>query len=91
MDSFGTHTRLDVGPASYAIARLGALDIGSDVNRLPFSVKVLLENLLRHEDGATVTHDDIEALARWAPESAGTREIAFVPARVLMQDFTVVR
>jgi aconitate hydratase len=90
MDSFGAHARLDVGPASYEIARLGALDAVSEVNRLPFSVKVLLENLLRHEDGATVTRDDIEALARWVPASAGTREISFVPARVLMQDFTGV-
>ena len=83
-------TRLDVGPTSYEIVRLDALDAIAEVSRLPFSVKVLLENLLRHEDGATVTQDDIEALARWAPESAGTREIAFVPARVLMQDFTGV-
>ena len=69
---------------------MGALDTIAEVSRLPFSVKVLLENLLRHEDGATVTQDDIESLARWAPESAGIREIAFVPARVLMQDFTGV-
>jgi aconitate hydratase len=89
-DSFGAQARLTVGPASYEIVRLGALDTVGEVNRLPFSVKVLLENLLRHEDGATVTPDDIEALARWAPESAGTREISFVPARVLMQDFTGV-
>ena len=89
-DSFGARARLEVGPASFEIFRLDALDAIADVGRLPFSVKILLENLLRHEDGATVTHDDVEALARWAPDSAGTREIAFAPARVLMQDFTGV-
>ena len=70
------------------IFRLHALDAIADVDRLPFSVKVLLENLLRHENGAAVTQTDIETLAHWAPGSAGTREIAFVPAFVLMQDFT---
>ena len=90
MDTFGTRARLDVGSTSYEIVRLDPLDTVAEVSRLPFSVKVLLENLLRHEDGATVTQDDIESLARWAPESAGTREIAFAPARVLMQDFTGV-
>jgi aconitate hydratase len=89
-DSFGARAKLPVGPSSFEIFRLDALDAIADVGRLPFSVKVLLENLLRHEDGATVTQADVEALARWAPDSAGTREIAFVPARVLMQDFTGV-
>ena len=74
MDSFGARARLDVGSTSYEIVRLDALDAIADVSRLPFSVKVLLENLLRHEDGATVTQDDIEALARWAPEVGGDRE-----------------
>src|SRR3954451_10868318 len=90
MDSFGARSRLEVGSASYDIVRLDALDTVAEVSRLPFSVKVLLENLLRHEDAASVSQDDIAALARWGPESAGTREIAFVPARVLMQDFTGV-
>jgi aconitate hydratase len=89
-DSFGSRTQLQVGPASFEIFRLDALDAIADVGRLPFSVKVLLENLLRHEDGVTVAPTDVEALARWAPESAGKREIAFAPARVLMQDFTGV-
>ena len=70
-DSFGAQSRLDVGPASFEIFRLDALDAIADVHRLPFSVKVLLENLLRHEDGATVTQADVEALARWAPELGG--------------------
>jgi aconitate hydratase len=90
MDSFGARSRLEVGQTSYDIVRLDALDTVAEVSRLPFSVKVLLENLLRHEDAGSVTQDDIEALARWGPESPGTREIAFVPARVLMQDFTGV-
>ena len=61
-----------------------------DVARLPFSLKILLENLLRHEDGETVRADDIEALARWDANAEPSREIAFTPARVLMQDFTGV-
>ena len=90
MDSFGARSRLRVGPTSFEIVRLGALTSIADVHRLPFSLKVLLENLLRHEDGTTVSQDDVEALARWTPAAVGTREIAFVPARVLMQDFTGV-
>jgi aconitate hydratase len=90
MDSFGARGRLEVGSTSYDIVRLGALDAIAEVSGLPYSVKVLLENLLRHEDGTDVTQEDIEALARWGPASAGTREIAFAPARVLMQDFTGV-
>jgi aconitate hydratase len=89
-NSFGARARLHVGPASFEIVRLGALDAIADVGRLPFSLKVLLENLLRYEDGTTVTQTDIETLARWNPEVVGTREIAFAPARVLMQDFTGV-
>ena len=61
-----------------------------DLRRLPFSLKVLLENLLRHEDGRTVTVDDIKALADWLKDRSSDREIAFRPARVLMQDFTGV-
>ena len=90
IDSFGARSTLRVGPTSFEIARLDALDSIADVHRLPFSLKVLLENLLRHEDGTTVSHGDVEALARWTPAAVGTREIAFVPARVLMQDFTGV-
>jgi aconitate hydratase len=61
-----------------------------DLKRLPFSLKILLENLLRHEDGASVTADDILGLARWDPKAMPSREIAFRPSRVLLQDFTGV-
>ncbi len=63
---------------------------GLDVAALPFSLKVLLENLLRHEDGSTVTADDIRGLAAWNPQAEPDREIAFRPSRVLLQDFTGV-
>ena len=66
------------------------LDAVSGSERLPYSLKILLENLLRHEDGKAVTKEDIEALANWDPEAQPRKEIAFTPARVLMQDFTGV-
>src|SRR5512143_420329 len=91
-DSFGARSRKTVGGTAFGIFRLEALEkrrVGK-VARLPFSIKVLLENLLRHEDGATVTADDIRALANWSPKVASDREIAFRPARVLLQDFTGV-
>jgi aconitate hydratase len=84
-DSFGTRGRLDVGGESYTIFRLGGLGA-----RLPYSLKVLLENLLRHEDGASVTPDDIRALAAWDGGSGADRELAFSPARILWQDYTGV-
>ncbi|HUS61493.1 MAG TPA: aconitate hydratase AcnA, partial [Acidimicrobiales bacterium] len=87
-DSFGARGTLDVGGRSYTIARLDVL--GDRVARLPFSLRVLLENLVRNEDGVTVTADDIERLASWDPQSEPDNEIAFAPARVLMQDFTGV-
>jgi aconitate hydratase len=87
-DSFGAHGTLDVGGRSYSIARLGVL--GDRVQRLPFSLRILLENLLRNEDGVTVTAADIEALASWDPASEPANELSFAPARVLMQDFTGV-
>jgi len=90
--SFGARTRETVGRRSYEIFRLDALEkrgVGA-VSRLPLSLKVLLENLLRHEDGTSVRSEDIEALARWEPGSPPDREIAFRPARVLLQDFTGV-
>ncbi|MEO8266312.1 MAG: aconitate hydratase [Ilumatobacteraceae bacterium] len=90
MDTFGARSQLQVGDASFEIVRLDALDAIADTTRLPFSLKILLENLLRHENGTTVTHTDVEALARWNPAAVGSREIAFTPARVLMQDFTGV-
>ncbi|MDX1999779.1 MAG: aconitate hydratase AcnA [Thermoanaerobaculia bacterium] len=90
-DSFGSHGVFTVGDKAYRIARLSALaGRGFDVGRLPYSLKILLENLLRREDGATVKSDEIEALARWQPAAEPSREIAFMPARVLLQDFTGV-
>ncbi len=91
-DSFGARTRRKIGKAEYEIFRLDALEKrkAADVSRLPFSLKVLLENLLRCEDGVTVTADDVLALARWSPAAGAEREIAFRPARVLLQDFTGV-
>src|SRR5689334_23002126 len=87
-DSFGARGTLDVGGTTYSIARLGVL--GDRVGRLPFSLRILLENLLRNEDGVSVTAADIEALASWDPNAEPEHEIAFAPARVLMQDFTGV-
>ena len=86
-DSFNTESTLKVGDETYRIYRLTGLP-GAD--RLPFSLKILLENLLRHEDGSTVTSDDIQALLDWEPSAKASQEIAFRPARVLMQDFTGV-
>jgi aconitate hydratase len=89
-NSFGAKASLEVGERSYEIFRLGSLESTADVSLLPFSLKVLLENLLRKEDGAAVRAEDVEALARFDPAAARAREIAFSPARVLMQDFTGV-
>ncbi len=97
-DTFGARGSLPVGDATYEIFRLGALADRFDVARLPYSIKVILENLLRHEDGVAVRPADIEAVARWGehPErhglsaGAGAAEIALTPERVLMQDFTGV-
>src|SRR6201995_4837348 len=91
MNSFGSKSTLQVGNKSYEIFRLNALEAkGLSLGRLPYSLRVLLENLLRQEDGKTVTADDIEFLARWQAKAEPAREIAFMPARVLMQDFTGV-
>jgi aconitate hydratase len=89
-NGFGAKGPLKVGGREYEIFRLSALAERFDVARLPFSLKVLLENLLRHEGSGTVAAGDIEALASWSPEAAPSREIAFTPARVLMQDLTGV-
>ena len=90
-DSYGTHGTLSVAGATYRIARLPALERrGFSLSRLPYALKVLLENLLRREDGRTVTGEEIEALARWDPQAEPSREIAFMPGRVLLQDFTGV-
>ncbi len=89
-NSFDAKATLSVGDRSYEIYRLDSLQAKFDVARLPFSLKVLLENLLRNEDGESIRAQDIEALARWNAKEASTAEIAFTPARVLMQDFTGV-
>jgi aconitate hydratase len=90
-DSFGAKSTLEVGDRSYQIYRLSAVTgEGLDVDSLPFSLKVLLENLLRAEDGADITADDIRALAGWDAEAEPDKEIQFTPARVIMQDFTGV-
>ncbi|MGH8372700.1 MAG: aconitate hydratase AcnA [Gammaproteobacteria bacterium] len=89
-DSFKSRATLAVGGKNYEIFKLDALETKHKVSRLPYSLKVLLENLLRLEDGVTTTAKDIEALANWDPKAEPTKEIAFTPARVLMQDFTGV-
>jgi aconitate hydratase len=91
MNSFGSKSTLKVGNKSYEIFRLNALEAkGLSLQRLPYSLRVLLENLLRQEDGKSVTADDIEFLTKWQAKAEPSREIAFMPARVLMQDFTGV-
>jgi aconitate hydratase len=90
-NSFGSQGMLRVGKQDYVIYRLSAVEKAiPGVARLPFSLKILLENLLRTEDGRTVRAEDIEALARWQAKAEPSREIAFTPSRVLMQDFTGV-
>jgi aconitate hydratase len=90
-DSFNAQGSLKVGDRTYKIARLRALEeAGHDVARLPFAHRILLENLLRHEDGVSVTREDIESLLSWDPQAKPAVEIAYRPARVLMQDFTGV-
>jgi len=88
-DSFQTRSSLTVGSRRYEIASLAALP-QDKVARLPYSLKILLENLLRFEDGLNVRKSDIEALLSWAPSAAPSHEIAFTPARVILQDFTGV-
>ncbi len=88
-DSFGARSTLAVGGDEFEIYRLDAVTDGH-VNRLPYSLKILLENLLRHEDGRDVTREDIQALANWNPKEAPSTEISFTPSRVILQDFTGV-
>jgi len=87
VDSFGSKGTLDVGDASYEIFRLSAVP---GTERLPYSLKVLAENLLRTEDGANITADHVRAIAAWAPDAIPSTEIQFTPGRVIMQDFTGV-
>ena len=89
-DSFGARSTLEVGGRSFQIARLEALEGTHGVSRLPYTLRVLLENVLRLEDGETVTAADVEAVARWSPADEPSEEISFMPARVLLQDFTGV-
>ncbi len=92
VNSFGTRTALAVGGRTFQIYSLPALQKAGfpEIARLPYSLKILLENLLRQEDGRFVKKADIEALARWDVTSKAQREISFMPARVLLQDFTGV-
>jgi len=88
-DTFGARSTLTVGGNDYEIFRLDAVSDGH-VAKLPYSLKILLENLLRHEDGRDVTRDDILALANWDPKAEPSTEISFTPSRVILQDFTGV-
>ncbi|MDH3806739.1 MAG: aconitate hydratase AcnA, partial [Gammaproteobacteria bacterium] len=88
-DSFGARSTLVVGGDNFEVFRLDAVTQGH-VEQLPYSLKVLLENLLRHEDGRDVTRDDILALANWDPKAEPSTEISFTPSRVILQDFTGV-
>jgi len=89
-DTFSVRNTLSVNDKDYAYFSLPALSEQIDISRLPFSLKILLENLLRHEDGIDITHDDIKALASWDPQAKPATEIAFTPSRVVLQDFTGV-
>jgi len=89
-DSFGARDTLDVSGREYEIFRLEALQSEFDVARLPYSIKVLLENALRLEDGESVTKEHVESIATWDAQAEPNAEIPFQPARVLMQDFTGV-
>ena len=87
LNSLGARDTLTVGDNSYEIYRLDAVP---GTEKLPYSLKVLAENLLRTEDGANITKDHIEAIANWDPSAQPSIEIQFTPARVIMQDFTGV-
>ncbi|HEY8925322.1 MAG TPA: aconitase family protein, partial [Polyangia bacterium] len=90
-NSFGARSTLKVGNREYQLYRLSALtSAGIDPARLPYSLRILLENLLRLEDGRVVKEADIRALGAWDPKATPATEIAFMPARVLLQDFTGV-
>jgi aconitate hydratase len=90
LDSFGARTTLEAGGETYEVFRLDALADRFDVGKLPYSIKVLLENVLRLEDGVAATRETVEAIAGWDPDAEPSAEIPFQPARVLMQDFTGV-
>ena len=89
-DTFSVRSTLSVNDKNYSYFSLPLLSEKIDISRLPFSLKILLENLLRHEDGVDITHSDIEALANWDSQAKPVTEIAFTPSRVVLQDFTGV-
>ncbi|MAG00048.1 MAG: aconitate hydratase AcnA [Acidiferrobacteraceae bacterium] len=89
-NSFNSRRSLEIGEYQYQIYALEALEDRFDLDRLPYTHKILLENLLRFEDGMNITKDDVTALAGWDASAEPSQEIAFTPARVLMQDFTGV-
>src|SRR3954447_1945027 len=89
-NSYDARSELDVGGKSHTYYALDALQSKYDVARLPFSLKILLENVLRNEDGEAVRKEDVEALATWDHKADPSKEIAFTPARVVLQDFTGV-
>src|SRR6185503_12132739 len=90
-NSFGSRSTLEVGKRTYEIHRLSALSkAGLTTDKLPFSLRILLENLLRCEDGKAIKEADIRAIAGWDAKAEPSAEIAFTPARVLLQDFTGV-
>src|SRR5262245_48551145 len=92
LNSFGARADLMVGDTEYTMYRLDSLEKAgfTNISKLPYSIRVLLENLLRYEDNLTVTQDDIRALAGWKSKDLPEKEIAFRPSRVLMQDLTGV-
>jgi len=91
MNSFQAKSTFRCGESEYEIFRLDALKSqGMDISKLPYSLRILLENLLRNEDGLGVLKQDVEALAKWNPKAEPDKEIAFTPARVILQDFTGV-
>src|SRR6201996_8599292 len=90
LDSFATRDTLTVNGSQYQFANLTKLGQRFDLKTLPYSLKILLENLLRHEDGVNVTSKEIEAIAHWDAKAEPDTEIAFMPARVVLQDFTGV-
>ena len=91
VNSFNCRSSLQIGNKQYEIYRLDALDKqGISTKDLPFSLRILLENLLRTEDGRNVTKEEMRALADWNRKSKPEKEIAFTPSRVLLQDFTGV-
>src|SRR5204863_5300582 len=91
LNSFGSRSHLKIGDQEYELYRIDALDKqGISTKHLPFSLRILLENLLRTEDGRNVTKEEVRALAAWNKNSRPEKEIAFTPSRVLLQDFTGV-